>query len=113
MKMTANNENNGVKSITDNDFGEVTGNGISIVDFWAPWCAPCRMQGPILEKVAQRLGDKAQICKLNVDEHRENAMKFGVTGIPTLLVFKNGEVVKQFVGVQSEETLVNTVESVA
>lgn len=105
--MTANNS---VHNITDDNFVEVTGNGVSLVDFWAPWCAPCRIQGPILEKVADQVGEKARICKLNVDENREMAMKYGITGIPTLLLFKDGEVVQQFVGVQPDNVLVSTIE---
>jgi thioredoxin 1 len=100
-----------VRNIDDVEFNEITGEGVTLVDFWAPWCAPCRIQGPILEKVVKKIGDKANICKLNVDENRESAGKFGITGIPTLLIFKNGEVVKQFVGVQDEDTLVSSLES--
>ena len=106
--MTANTN---VQNITDSNFDEVTASGVSLVDFWAPWCQPCRIQGPILEKVAEQLGDKAKICKLNVDENRESAMKFGVTGIPTLLVFKDGKAVEQFVGVQQKDKLVSALES--
>ncbi len=104
---------NGILEITDAEFEEVTGKGVSLVDFWAPWCAPCRMQGPILEKVAERVGDKANIYKVNVDENPQNAMKFGVSGIPTLLVFKDGQKVQQFVGVQQDDTLVSSLESFA
>lgn len=101
----------GVKNITDADFEQVTGTGISLVDFWAPWCHPCRLQGPILEKVASKVGEKAQIFKLNVDDSSQTANKFGITGIPTLLIFKDGQKVKQFVGVQEESILVSTLES--
>lgn len=104
-------EANGVRNITDSDFAEVTGNGLSLVDFWAPWCYPCRIQGPILEKVVEKVGDKARVCKLNVDENRENAEKFGITGIPSLLIFKDGRMVKQFMGVQGENELVSALES--
>ncbi|MCK4766512.1 MAG: thioredoxin [Candidatus Aminicenantes bacterium] len=102
-----------VTDINDDNFYEVVGKGVTIVDFWAPWCYPCRMQGPILDKVAGKIGDKAKICKLNVDENREIPQKFGITGIPTMIIFKNGELAEQFVGVQSENTLVDTVESLA
>ncbi len=102
---------NGVKNITDENFKEVTGQGVSLVDFWAPWCQPCRIQGPILETVADKVGEKANICKMNVDENREMAMQFGITGIPTILVFKDGLKVQQFVGVQQGDTLVSTLES--
>lgn len=104
-------ETNGVKNITDEEFEGVTGNGVSLVDFWAPWCHPCRLQGPILEKVAEDLGEKAQICKMNVDEHRETAMKHGITSIPTLLVFKDGQKIEEFIGVQQKEHLISTLQS--
>jgi thioredoxin len=102
---------NTVQNIKDSNFADAKSNGVSVIDFWAPWCQPCRIQGPILERVAEKVGEKAQICKLNVDENRETAMKYGITGIPTLLVFKNGEMIQQFVGVQSDDTLVSTIES--
>lgn len=104
-------ELNGVKNITDDDFEQVTGEGLSLVDFWAPWCHPCRLQGPILEKVADKIGEKARVFKLNVDESSQVASKFGITSIPTLLIFKNGAKVRQFVGVQGEDVLVSTLES--
>ena len=104
-------EANVVTNITDTDFEEVTGNGLNLVDFWAPWCYPCRIQGPILEKVADKVGDGARICKMNVDENQGAPGKFGISGIPTLLLFKDGEVVKEFVGVQNEDVLVSTLES--
>lgn len=104
-------ENSNVIELTDGDFESTTGEGVSLVDFWAPWCQPCRIQGPILEKVANHLGEKAKICKINVDEHREHAMKYGISGIPSLLLFKDGEKVQQFVGVQQDSTLVSSIES--
>ncbi len=76
-----------------------------LVDFWAVWCGPCQMQNPIIEDVAKTLGQKAKIAKLNVDENPEVSQKFGVMSIPTLMIFKNGIVVKQFIGVQSKDTL--------
>lgn len=78
-----------------------------LVDFWAVWCGPCQVQGPIVEDVAASLGDKAKVVKLNVDENPMVAQKFGIMSIPTLMIFKNGMVVKQFIGVQSKETLVS------
>jgi thioredoxin 1 len=69
-----------------------------LVDFWAPWCGPCRSQGPIVETLAKELGDKALVGKLNVDENPEVASNYGIRSIPTLAVFKNGEPVKGFVG---------------
>jgi thioredoxin 1 len=105
-------ENNAVKHISDEDFERITGSGVSLVDFWAPWCQPCLMQAPFLEKVAEKMGDKAQICKLNVDENGEVAMKYGITGIPTLLIFKDGKIINQFIGVQNDNVLISALEAV-
>ncbi len=104
-------DNNGVKEITDDSFDEGIAKGVSLVDFWAPWCHPCRYQTPILEKVADRIGEQAQIYKLNVDESRETAAKYNITGIPTLIVFKEGEKVTQLVGLQQEEDLISALKA--
>lgn len=77
-----------------------------LVDFWAPWCGPCRMQDPILEELAKQFEGKVTIAKLNVDENPQIAMKYGVMSIPTLLLFKGGQVMKQMIGVQSKDKLV-------
>ena len=76
-----------------------------LVDFWAVWCGPCQIQGPIVEEIAQTLGDRAVIGKFNVDENPNVAQKYGIMSIPTIMIFKGGTVVKQFIGVQSKETL--------
>ncbi|MFZ5391521.1 MAG: thioredoxin [Patescibacteria group bacterium] len=79
-----------------------------LVDFWAPWCGPCRMQGPIVEELAKETDkDKAKVAKLNVDENPVSAGQYNVMSIPTLLIFKNGQVVERFVGVQSKDVLKN------
>lgn len=75
-----------------------------LVDFWAPWCGPCQLMGPVIEELATEV-TTAKIGKLNVDEHPEIAEKFGIMSIPTIKVFKSGEVVKEFIGVQQKETL--------
>ena len=79
--------------------------GVVLIDFWAPWCGPCRMQGPILEQIVGKV-EGAKIAKLNVDEAPAVAAKFGIMSIPTLIVLKDGQPVKQFVGVQQADTLV-------
>lgn len=76
-----------------------------LVDFWAEWCAPCRMQNPILEELAKEFEGKVKIAKLNVDDNPASAGKFGVMSIPTLLLFNKGQIVKQWIGVQSKESL--------
>ena len=77
----------------------------ALVDFWAPWCMPCRMIAPIVEEIAEEMQGKAVVGKVNVDEEGELAMQFGVASIPTLIVFKGGKEVKLVVGVQSKAAL--------
>lgn len=83
-----------------------------LVDFWAVWCGPCQMQGPIVEEVAKQMEGKAVVGKLNVDENPQSAGKYGVMSIPTLIIFKGGQPVKQMVGVQSKESLVSALNAV-
>ncbi len=76
-----------------------------VVDFWAPWCGPCKAIAPILEELAGELGDSARICKVNVDNNSEIASKYEIRAIPTILVFKNGAVAETVVGLTSKEDL--------
>ena len=79
--------------------------GVVLVDFFATWCRPCQMQVPILNKVAEKLGDKVRILKIDTDKFGDLARQFGVSSIPMLMVFKNGKVVESFVGLQEESVL--------
>jgi len=90
---------------TDSNFQAQTENGLSLIDFWAPWCGPCRTQGPIVEEVAQEMADKATIGKCNVDDNPDISTKFGVRSIPTIIIIKDGEEVERMVGVQTGDTL--------
>ncbi|MCF7855079.1 MAG: thioredoxin [Candidatus Pacebacteria bacterium] len=101
-----------ILELNDGNFTETIKEGITLVDFWAPWCAPCRMQGPIVEKVAQQVGADVTIAKVNVDEARQAAMDLGIRAIPTVIVFKEGQQAEQFVGVTDEYTLLNAIENV-
>jgi len=78
-----------------------------LLDFWASWCGPCKMVGPIVEQVAEETADVARVGKINVDEEQELAQAFKVMSIPTLVVMKDGKVVKSTVGVQSKQTLLS------
>ncbi|KEZ51229.1 MULTISPECIES: thioredoxin [Metabacillus] len=94
-----------ITNATDQTFTAETSEGVVLVDFWAPWCGPCKMIAPVLEELDQEMGDKVKVVKLDVDENQETAGKYGVMSIPTLLVFKNGEVVDKTVGFQPKEAL--------
>ena len=74
-----------------------------LVDFWAPWCGPCRMVGPIIDRISEKTAGKAKVYKLNVDENPTVAGNYGITGIPTVMIFNKGQVDRQFVGVQPEQ----------
>ena len=77
--------------------------GSVIVDFWAPWCGPCKMVGPVLEKLATDHGEKVTVAKVNVDENQELAARYGIMSIPTVILFEAGKVKKQIVGARSQK----------
>jgi thioredoxin 1 len=98
-----------IVNVTDQNFSQETSEGLVLADFWAPWCGPCKMIAPVLEEIDGEMEDKVQIVKLDVDENQETAGKYGVMSIPTLLLFKNGEVVDQIIGFQPKEALVDVI----
>jgi thioredoxin 1 len=100
-----------VKHLDAGNFDNAVSSGIVLVDFWAEWCGPCKMLGPVLEQVAAEIGDEAVIAKVNVEEAQELAAKFNVRSIPAVFIMKDGEVVNQFVGLQDKQTLVNALKN--
>jgi thioredoxin 1 len=96
-----------VITLSDATFDETVHNSETpvLVDFWAPWCGPCKMLTPIIEQVAGEFAGKAKICKLNTDEARESAIEFGIQAIPTVILFKDGQVQKKWVGLTSKKDI--------
>ncbi len=90
---------------TKQEYEKIIENGLTLMDFNAPWCAPCRTQEPILEQLAIQYEGKASIAAVNVDENQDIAASLGIQGIPTMIIFKNNKEIQRFVGVQSESAL--------
>ncbi len=95
-----------VVHVTEDNFDSevLKSEGLVLVDFWAPWCGPCRMLGPILEELEKEMGDKVKVCKVNVDEEGGLAQKYGIMSIPAVFVFKGGEMVETMIGLQPKES---------
>lgn len=96
-----------VIELTDASFDEVVHSSDTpvLVDFWAPWCGPCKMLAPIIEEIADEYAGKAKVCKLNTDEARDSAIEFGINAIPTTILFKDGKVHKKWIGLTSKKDL--------
>ena len=101
-----------VAEVTDNNFqAEVIESEVPVlVDFWAPWCGPCRRVSPVVEEIAQERGEQLKVVKLNIDENQETAIQFGVMSIPTLILFRNGEVAKTVIGAYPKRKLEEALE---
>ncbi|MCE9615350.1 MAG: thioredoxin [Lentisphaerae bacterium] len=99
--------------LDDKTFDSQIASGVVLVDFWATWCGPCRMQGPIVEQVAGQVQGKAKVAKLDVDSAQAIAQRFGISSIPTLIVFKDGKPADQFVGVTQADALIAAINKAA
>ena len=98
-----------IKQLSDANFQAQVKTGVTLVDFWAAWCMPCKMMAPVLNETAEELGSAAKIAKLDVDSNRESSAKYGVRSIPTLILFKNGKEINRFVGVKTKDFLLKEI----
>ena len=98
--------------INDNSFKEevIDSDRLTIVDFWAPWCGPCRKLGPVLDEVVSEYSEKIKVVKLNTDENLKTAKEFSISGLPTLLIFKNGQPVERLVGLLPKSSIISNIE---
>lgn len=98
--------------LTDATFDEIVHNSEVpvLVDFWAPWCGPCKMIGPIIEELAGEYVGKAKVCKLNTDDARDSAVEFGISAIPTIILIKDGQVQKKWVGLTAKKDLAEAID---
>jgi len=97
--------------LTAENFEATISEGVTLVDFWAPWCGPCRMIAPVIEELAEDYDGKAKICKVNTDEEQDIAIKFGIRSIPTIMFFKDGELVDQMVGAASKAAFAEKIDA--
>ena len=102
-----------VTAISDATFQEEveSNDGLTIVDFWAEWCGPCKMIAPILDEIASEYGEKLKVCKIDIDANQETPPKYGIRGIPTLMLFKNGDVAATKIGALSKSQLAAFIDS--
>jgi thioredoxin 1 len=103
-------DNELIEHLTAQNFAHKTKSGVVLVDFWADWCMPCKMMAPILNDVAAATEDKAAVYKLNVDEQRQVAAKYGIRNIPTMILFRDGKEVERIIGVKQKDYIISSIE---
>lgn len=101
-----------ILTLTDKNFQVQTKNKLILVDFWASWCAPCRMMAPILNEVASELSGNSHVGKVNIEQYQSLARKYGVRSIPTLILFQDGKEIRRFIGVKNKEFLIKQIQSI-
>ena len=102
-------DNDKILTLTDKNFQYQTKNKLVLVDFWAGWCAPCRMMAPVLNEVAEELQGNSHVGKVNIEQYQSLAQKFQVRNIPTLILFQNGKEINRFVGIKSKDFLIKEI----
>ncbi|WP_062355315.1 thioredoxin [Bacillus kwashiorkori] len=98
-----------IVNANDQSFSQEISSGLVLADFWATWCGPCKMIAPVLEEIDGEMGDKVKIVKLDVDQNQETAAQYGVMSIPTLILFKDGEIVDKVIGYRPKEALLEVI----
>ena len=96
--------------LNSTNFDSTVAEGVTLVDFWAPWCGPCRMVAPVIEELAEEMGDKVKVCKVNTDENQDIAVKHGIRSIPTIMFFKDGQQVDMIIGAAAKQAFVEKLE---
>ena len=97
--------------LTDETFKKTIEKGVTLVDFWAPWCTPCKIQNPVINQIADELKGKAKVCKINVDKHKRSATQMQIRNIPNIIIFKNGKAEMQLIGVKPKHSIMKSVQS--
>lgn len=104
------NDSKKIILLNDNTFYNKISGSVAIVDFWAEWCQPCKLQAPIISELAEEMSDKVKVCKIDVEKNKIVASKLGIKSIPTIVIFKNGKEKERFVGVKTKQVLKKSLE---